>query len=67
MTHLLHSGVEVSVIALWLGHASPSATHRYLEADLTMMERALSPLEAPGVTSARYCPPDPLMRFLQSR
>jgi site-specific recombinase XerD len=64
--HLLQSGVDVNVIALWLGHESPSTTHMYVEADLAMKERALSRLEAPGVKPARYRPPDTLMRFLQA-
>ena len=64
--HLLQSGVDVNVIALWLGHESPSTTHMYVEADLAMKERALSRLEAPDVKPARYRPPDTLMRFLQA-
>ena len=39
--HLLQSGVAVR-IALWLGHESPTTTHRYVEADLAMKERALA-------------------------
>jgi site-specific recombinase XerD len=34
--HLLQAGVDISVIALWLGHESPVTTHHYIEADLTM-------------------------------
>jgi integrase/recombinase XerD len=63
--HLLQSGVEMTVIALWLGHESPSTTHMYLEADLAMKERALSKLQPPAKTGARYKPPDRLMQFLQ--
>jgi site-specific recombinase XerD len=37
--HLLQSGVDISVIALWLGHESPTTTHHYIEADLAMMNR----------------------------
>ena len=52
--HLLQSGVPAIVIALWLGHESTTTTHRYVEADLAMKERALARLEAPdtkmGVT-----------------
>ena len=40
--HLLQSGVDITVIALWLGHESPATTHKYVEADLAMKERALS-------------------------
>jgi len=44
--HLLQSGVEISVIALWLGHESPTTTHQYVEADLVMKEKALARLQA---------------------
>jgi site-specific recombinase XerD len=64
--HLLQSGVDITVIALWLGHESPSTTHMYVEADLAMKERALSRLTAPDVKAGRYQPPDVLMRFLQA-
>ena len=43
--HLLQSGVDIAVIALWLGHESPATTHMYLEADLAMKERALNRLQ----------------------
>lgn len=39
--HLLQAGVDLTVIALWLGHESPVTTHGYVEADLAMKERAL--------------------------
>ena len=63
--HLLQSGVDMTVIALWLGHESPSTTHMYLEADLSMKERALGRLQPPTNSGARYKPPDRLMQFLQ--
>jgi integrase/recombinase XerD len=63
--HLLQSGVDMSVIAIWLGHESPSTTHIYLEADLAMKERALGKLQPPVNASTRYKPPDRLMQFLQ--
>jgi integrase len=63
--HLLQSGVDMSVIALWLGHESPSTTHMYVEADLAMKERALARLQAPTKSGTRYKPPDQLMQFLQ--
>ena len=39
--HLLQSGVDITVIALWLGHEDPATTHLYVEADLAMREAAL--------------------------
>ncbi len=64
--HLLQSGVPFNVIALWLGHESTTTTHRYVEADLAMKEKALARLEAPGTKMGRYKAPDSLMRFLQT-
>ena len=64
--HLLQSGVDITVIALWLGHESPATTHMYVEADLTMKERALSKLRSPKTKSIRYRPPDQLLQFLQN-
>ena len=43
----LQSGVDISVIALWLGHESSTTTHHYVEADLAMKERALAQLQEP--------------------
>jgi integrase/recombinase XerD len=37
----------------------------YIEADLAMKERALSRLQAPAKSAARYRAPDRLMQFLQ--
>jgi len=64
--HLLQSGVPFNVIALWLGHESTNTTHRYVEADLSMKEKALARLEAPDIRLRRYRAPDSLMRFLQT-
>lgn len=64
--HLLQSGVPFNVIALWLGHESTTTTHRYVEADLAMKEKALARLEAPDIAIRRFKAPDSLMRFLQT-
>lgn len=62
--HLLQSGVDISVIALWLGHESPTTTHHYVEADLAMKDRALARLKEPNSQPHRYHPPDALLQFL---
>ena len=63
--HLLQSGVAFNVIALWLGHESPNTTHRYVEADLAMKQKALARLDEPQTRMRRYRPPDALLSFLQ--
>jgi len=64
--HLLQSGVDISVIALWLGHESPVTTHHYVEADLAMKERALAKLHEPDAKIQRYRAPDSLLDFLKT-
>ena len=63
--HLLQSGVDLSVIALWLGHESLETTHLYVEADLAMKERALAKVEAPSSGRWRYRASDQLLAFLE--
>jgi site-specific recombinase XerD len=64
--HLLQSGVEITVIAMWLGHATPATTHLYVEADLTMKEAALRRLEDPSPKRLRFRAGDRLLAFLDS-
>jgi site-specific recombinase XerD len=63
--HLLQSGVDITVIALWLGHENPSTTHIYVEADLEMKQRALNTLKEPNQKPNRYKPTESIMRFLE--
>jgi integrase/recombinase XerD len=63
--HMLQAGVDITVIALWLGHENPATTHTYVEADLTMKERALQALQSPRIKQTRYRPTDRLLAFLQ--
>jgi integrase/recombinase XerD len=64
--HLLQSGVDITVIALWLGHESIETTHIYLEADLATKEKALQKTAPPETSNYRFKPGDPLLRFLAS-
>ncbi len=63
---LLQSGVDRSVIALWLGHESPATTQIYLEADLALKEKALLRTTPLNTRPGRYRPPDPLLEFLKN-
>ena len=51
--HLLQSGVDLSTIAMWLGHESIETTHQYLAADLDSKRQALSLLEPPRLRQKR--------------
>jgi len=61
---LLQSGVNRSVIALWLGHESVETTQIYLDASLAMKEQALAKTTPPLCRPGRYKPGDQLMDFL---
>ncbi|HKX28136.1 MAG TPA: site-specific integrase [Blastocatellia bacterium] len=62
--HLLQSGVDITVIALWLGHESIETTHIYLEADLETKERALNKLAPAGSETPRFKAQDEVLAFL---
>ncbi len=64
--HLLQSGVDIAVIALWLGHESIETTHVYLEVDLAHKEQALQKLSPVEGEAARFRADDPLLAFLSS-
>jgi site-specific recombinase XerD len=63
---LLQSGVDATVIALWLGHADVRSTQPYLHADLTIKERALALVTPANVAPGRYKPPDRTLAFLEA-
>ncbi|WP_433520628.1 tyrosine-type recombinase/integrase [Nocardia pseudovaccinii] len=64
--NLLRSGVDSTVIALWLGHADPRSTTAYLHADMAIKERALARTTSPTSKPGRYRPPDDLLAFLEN-
>ena len=63
--HLLQAGVDISVIALWLGHESPETTHQYVEANLTLKEEALSKMKEIPLQGLRFKPDNALLAFLE--
>lgn len=63
---LLQAGNDRAVIALWLGHESIETTQIYLDADLTMKERALARTTPIRTSPGRYRPDDRLLAYLNS-
>ena len=64
--NLLHSGVDIAVIALWLGHESTQTTSAiYLHADMSLKEQALAHTTPPNTRPGRYRPRDALLAFLE--
>jgi integrase/recombinase XerD len=64
--HLLQAGVDITVIALWLGHESIQTTHGYVEADLTTKEQMLAKMTPAGQNAHRFRADDTLLRFLST-
>jgi site-specific recombinase XerD len=62
---LLHHGVDLAVIALWLGHENVETTQIYIHADMRMKEKALARIAAPPTPSGRFRPDDQLLAFLE--
>jgi len=61
-----HSGVDIAVIALWLGHESTQTTSAiYLHADMSLKEQALARTTPPNTRPGRYRPRDSLLAFLE--
>ena len=62
---LLQRGVDLSVIALWLGHESSETTQIYLHADMRLKEKALAHATPSSAVPDRFRPPDSLLAFLE--
>ena len=63
---LLQTGVDRSVIALWLGHESIETTQIYLDANLASKERIPAKTALPDGMPGRYRLDDKLPTFLRS-
>jgi site-specific recombinase XerD len=64
--HLLQAGIDITVIALMLGHESPCTTHHYVELNMQMKEQCMRKLHPNHAKVARYKPSDRVMAFLDS-
>lgn len=63
---LRERGVDLSVVALWLGHESVETTQIYVHADIRMKEKALARTDPVAGEAGRFVPDDELMAYLES-
>ncbi|MGH9421806.1 MAG: tyrosine-type recombinase/integrase [Thermoanaerobaculia bacterium] len=63
---LLQAGVDLAVIAVWLGHESIETTNVYVHANLAMKEKALAKIRPMDTPFGRFRPDDRLLAFLES-
>jgi site-specific recombinase XerD len=61
---LLQAGEDIAVIALWLGHEDVATTQIYLDATLSMKEKALAKVKPLNAGPKRFRPGDRLLSFL---
>jgi site-specific recombinase XerD len=61
---LLQAGVDLTVIALWLGHESVKTTQIYLDANLALKETALAKTTSLTGRLGRFRPDDRTLQFL---
>jgi site-specific recombinase XerD len=62
---LLEAGVDLSTIALWLGHEGVDTTAVYLHEHLAIKQQALDRTRQPDVPPGAYKPPDHILEFLR--
>jgi len=63
---MLQSGIDISTIAIWLGHENIITTHKYMEADLEMKRQTLEKMGDPGCSAYHFMPDASIMVFLDS-
>jgi integrase/recombinase XerD len=62
--NLLTAGVDVAVIALWLGHTDTHSTDAYLHADMAIKQAAIDRTRPPDVTPGTYQPEPDILAWL---
>ena len=63
---MLQTGVDRSMISIWLGHESIETTQIYLDANLELKQRVLDMVTPLNGKPGRYRPDDKLLAFLRS-
>jgi site-specific recombinase XerD len=63
--NLLQAGIDISTIAIWLGHESIETTHKYMVADMDMKRRAMEKMAETENASYNYKPTKFILEFLK--
>lgn len=64
--NLLTAGVDISTIAIWLGHNSIETTHKYMVADIDIKRKAMENAGVADDSSYDYKPSSDILNFLNS-
>lgn len=64
--NLLHAGVDIAVIALWLGHQHTNSTDVYLHADMATKQKAIERTRPPNVPAGVFTPEPDILAWLRS-
>lgn len=63
--HLLEAGVDISTIAIWIGYENIETTHKYMVADLRLIEKSLAKVPKHIETEFRYKLNADILSFLK--
>ena len=64
--NLLQAGIDISTIAIWLGHESIETTHKYMVADIELKRKAMEKLTETANTAFHYKPSNSILDFLKN-
>lgn len=64
--NLLQAGVDISTIAIWLGHSSILTTHKYMVADIELKRKAMERVNSSSDSTMNYQPSDDILEFLKN-
>jgi integrase/recombinase XerD len=64
--NLLAQGVDVAVIALWLGHQRTQSTDAYLHADMNIKQSAIDRTRPPNTKPGTYRPEPDILAWLKA-
>lgn len=62
--NLLAEGVDIAVIALWLGHQRTQSTDAYLHADMAIKQAAIDRTRPPNTQPGTYQPEPGILAWL---